>query len=59
MPLNIGQGIVFHTFLAHKSGDNFSDKIRFSVDFRLNDLQNKDYFNRKYYINEKTTFKKL
>lgn len=59
VPLNIGQGIVFSHFLAHKSGDNFSDKIRFSIDFRLNDLQDKDYFSRKYYINEKTTFKKL
>ena len=47
----VGQAIMFSHFLIHESGDNTSNTIRFSVDFRLNDLSDKLYAKRNYYIN--------
>jgi hypothetical protein len=57
--LRIGQVLVFSQFLLHQSGLNStSDTIRFSVQFRLNDLLNNGYAKRKYYINVQHVYKK-
>ena len=34
--IKIGEAIIMSQFLVHSSGDNNSDSIRFSIDFRLN-----------------------
>tara|TARA_B100000989_G_C19525386_1_gene466555 strand:- start:2617 stop:3342 length:726 start_codon:yes stop_codon:yes gene_type:complete len=57
--VKLGQAIVLSQFTAHTSGDNLSKKIRYSLDFRLNDLSDKLYAKRAYYINEKSYFKKF
>ena len=36
-----GEAIVMSQFLVHSSGNNSSNMIRFSIDFRLNDLSEK------------------
>ncbi len=59
LPAKIGQAIIFSHFTVHESGQNLSNTIRFSLDFRLNDLNNKMYAKRKYYLNEKILFKKI
>ena len=41
--IKIGEAIIMSQFLVHSSGDNNSDSIRFSIDFRLNDLNEKSY----------------
>ena len=59
VPAKVGQAIIFSHFTVHESGQNLSNKIRFSLDFRLNDLDNKVYAKRKYYLNERIFFKKI
>ena len=56
--IKLGQILVFSQFLIHESGENFSNGIRFSLDFRLNDLNDKLYAQRKYYLNQTSYFKK-
>ena len=42
-PCKFGQSIIFSQFLVHESGENFTDKIRFSIQFRVTDLNSKEY----------------
>ena len=56
--LKLGEALIISQFLIHSSGLNKSKYIRFSVDFRLNDLANKQYAKRKYYLNQATYYKK-
>ena len=56
--INIGEVLIFSHHLVHKSTDNLSKKIRFSIDLRLNDLRLKTYAKRLYYLNEKISYKK-
>lgn len=48
--LKAGQALVFSQFLVHKSGLNNSNKIRFSVQLRFNDLGAYDYAKRNYFM---------
>ena len=57
--IKLGEAIILSQFTVHASEVNYSDQIRFSLDFRLNDLSDKDYAKRLYYINEKNYFKKI
>lgn len=45
-----GEALVFSQFLVHKSGDNISNKVRFSVQLRYTDLAEQDYIKRKYFL---------
>ena len=45
-----GEALVISQFLVHKSGDNISNKIRFSVQLRYTDLAEQDYIRRKYFL---------
>lgn len=56
--VNVGEALIFSHHLVHKSTDNFSKKIRFSIDVRLNDLKSISYAKKLYYLNEKISFKK-
>ena len=56
--IKIGEAIIMSQFLVHSSGDNNSDSIRFSIDFRLNDLNEKSYALRKYYVNQLSYYRK-
>lgn len=53
-----GEAIVMSQFLVHSSGNNSSNMIRFSIDFRLNDLSEKSYALRKYYVNQISYYRK-
>ena len=48
--IKAGEALVISQFLVHKSGDNISNRIRFSVQLRYNDLAEKDYIKRKYFL---------
>ena len=52
VPCKLGEILVFSQYLIHKSGNNISDKIRFSVQLRINDIDNLEYSNRNYFINK-------
>jgi len=56
-PMKLGEAILFSTFSIHKSGINISDKIRFSLNIRFNDIDSEDYADRNFYINEKIQLK--
>jgi ectoine hydroxylase-related dioxygenase (phytanoyl-CoA dioxygenase family) len=56
--LKLGQALVISQFLVHGSGDHKSNTVRFTLDFRLNDLSDSLYAQRKYYINQITSYKK-
>tara|TARA_Y100000590_G_C15589776_1_gene965579 strand:- start:264 stop:1004 length:741 start_codon:yes stop_codon:yes gene_type:complete len=56
--LKVGQVLIISQFLIHESGDNLSNDTRFSLDFRLNDLNDKLYAKRKYYVNQISYYKK-
>ncbi len=57
VPTKLGQVLVFSQFLHHKSGKNNSEKIRFSIQLRYNDLSDESWGKRKYYINEEVSVK--
>jgi phytanoyl-CoA hydroxylase len=48
--LKFGQVLIFSQFLVHKSGENTSNRIRFSVQLRYTDLSDKDYAKRNYFL---------
>ena len=50
VPMNIGQALFFSQFLVHRSGKNRSDKIRFSLQIRINDLNQKEWGKRKFFF---------
>tara|TARA_B100000035_G_C20915374_1_gene515975 strand:+ start:119 stop:958 length:840 start_codon:yes stop_codon:yes gene_type:complete len=49
--IKIGDAFLFSSLLAHKSGINKSNKIRVSLQFRYNDLEEKSYIERGYPCN--------
>jgi hypothetical protein len=59
MPVKLGQVLVFSQFLHHRSGRNMGSGIRFSLQVRFNDLADKEYAGRKYYINQTVKEKTL
>jgi len=59
VPVKVGQALVFSQFLEHESGKNRSNKIRFAFQIRFNDLAEKDYAMRNYYLNKTTSTKSL
>ena len=44
----IGDLLIFSAFLIHKSGDNLTNNIRWSCQFRYNDLEDKSFIERGY-----------
>jgi len=50
VPMKIGEALVFSQFLLHRSGKNRSNKIRFSLQIRINDLSQKEWANRKFFF---------
>jgi ectoine hydroxylase-related dioxygenase (phytanoyl-CoA dioxygenase family) len=56
--LKLGEAIVLSQFTPHTSGKNLSNQIRYSIDFRFNDLTEKRYAKNFYYINQKCFYKK-
>jgi len=57
VPVTAGQVLVFSQLLLHRSGVNVGNRIRYSLNIRLNDLTAPDYTERKYYLNETTSVK--
>lgn len=51
VPSTVGQALLFSQFLYHRSGKNSTDKIRFSIQIRFNDLGAQDYQKRNFYLN--------
>lgn len=43
-----GDALIISTFLIHRSGNNVSDRIRWSCHFRYNDLEEKSFMERGY-----------
>ena len=59
-PMKVGSILCFSQLLLHKSGRNIStDKIRFSVQIRYNDLADADFAKRKYHIEKSESSKSL
>tara|TARA_Y200000002_G_scaffold383290_1_gene404920 strand:- start:7585 stop:8334 length:750 start_codon:yes stop_codon:yes gene_type:complete len=56
--VKISEALIISQFLVHSSGTNLSNNIRFSIDFRLNDLSDRQYALRKYYLNQGNFYKK-
>jgi len=50
LPLKLGEILLFSQFLVHKSGINSSQNVRFSVQFRITDLLDKEYAKRNYFV---------
>mgnify|MGYP003338848258 CR=1 FL=1 len=48
IPMNKGDILLFSSFLVHQSGDIISNKIRWSCNFRYNNLENEDFIKRNY-----------
>lgn len=56
--IQLGQILVFSLFTLHRSGINHSDKIRFTINVRYNDLGSTEYAKRYFHLNHKVEFKK-
>jgi ectoine hydroxylase-related dioxygenase (phytanoyl-CoA dioxygenase family) len=48
MELNVGDALLFHAMLVHRSGTHKGGDIRWSAHFRYNDLQDEDFVRRGY-----------
>ncbi|MBF4507146.1 phytanoyl-CoA dioxygenase family protein [Flavobacterium sp. JLP] len=46
--LNAGDALIFSSFLIHQSGDNITNKPRWSCHFRYNDLEDPSFIERKF-----------
>lgn len=46
--LDVGDILIFSTYLVHRSGNNITDSVRWSAHFRYNDLNDEDFITRKY-----------
>ena len=46
--IKIGDALLFSSFLIHQSGNNITNKPRWSCHFRYNDLEDTTFINRKY-----------
>lgn len=58
-PVTLGQSLVFSQLLVHRSGKNVSERIRFSMQLRYNDLAQADYQSRLFYRNEQVAPKSM
>lgn len=54
VPMKTGDLLVFSQFLIHKSGRNCSDKIRFSLQVRFNDLSQPEFIRRKFAVKKES-----
>jgi hypothetical protein len=48
VPMNKGDILIFSSFLVHESGDMDTDKIRWSCNFRYNNINDEDFIKRNY-----------
>ena len=48
VPMDAGDALFFSWFTIHRSGNNVSDKIRWTTHFRYNDLAEPTFIDRKY-----------
>ena len=48
LELDVGDAVFFSSFLVHRSGINSTDSIRWSANFRYNDVDDADFINRKF-----------
>lgn len=48
VPVSAGDGLLFSTFLIHRSGNNTTRSIRWSCHFRYNDLAEDSFIKRRY-----------
>ena len=48
VPVSAGDGLLFSTFLIHRSGNNTTPSIRWSCHFRYNDLAEESFIKRRY-----------
>lgn len=46
--MSVGDALFFNAFTVHRSGNNVSDRIRWSMHFRYNDLRESTFIDRKY-----------
>ena len=46
--VEVGDILLFSSFLIHQSGENITEKPRWSCHFRYNDLDEKTFIERKY-----------
>lgn len=54
-PVKVGQVLAMSQMLVHRSGPNYSDRVRFSVQIRFNDLNDNRYGKRFFFVNEGST----
>jgi hypothetical protein len=54
-PVHVGQVLAMSQMLVHRSGLNSSDRVRFSIQIRFNDLGDADYGRRYFFVNEGST----
>ncbi len=50
VPMKIGEALIFSQFLIHRSGKNRSKNIRFSLQIRINDLNQNEWAKRKFFF---------
>jgi len=48
LPMQAGDVLFFSSFTIHRSGQNISERIRYSMHFRFDDIKEKSFINRKY-----------
>jgi len=48
MELDVGDALFFSSFLVHRSGNNSTESIRWSANFRYNDINDPNFIARKY-----------
>jgi phytanoyl-CoA hydroxylase len=48
IPMNAGDALFFNTFTVHKSGNNYSKRIRLTSHFRYDDCEEPSFIDRKY-----------
>lgn len=48
LELDVGDAVFFSSFLVHRSGINSTDSIRWSANFRYNDVDDADFIKRKF-----------
>jgi len=46
--MEFGDMLLFSSFMVHRSGENVTDNIRWTVSFRYDDAFGNDYIKRKY-----------
>lgn len=51
--MKVGEALIFSQFVIHRSGNNKSNQILFSLQLRYNDLDNEEYAKRNYFVIER------